>query len=71
MSAYSDWKCGALSDADYSAECAREAAADKYYLDHLDDERPCADCPHYKRKPFSKPGECACELWECIYDLPE
>ena len=30
MSAYSDWKCGALSDDDYTAECNREAAMDRY-----------------------------------------
>lgn len=31
MSAYSDWKCGALSDEDYTAYCNREAAMDKAY----------------------------------------
>ena len=31
MSAYSDWKCGALSDEDYTAYCNREAAIDKAY----------------------------------------
>ena len=30
MSAYSDWKCGALSDEEYTAECNREAAMDRY-----------------------------------------
>ena len=29
MSAYSDWKCGALSDEDYAFECWREDAMDK------------------------------------------
>ena len=29
MSAYSDWKCGALSDEDYAYACWREDAMDK------------------------------------------
>lgn len=39
MSAWSDWKCGALSDEDYTAECNREAAMDKAYFDKI--EREC------------------------------
>ena len=38
MSAYSDWKCGALSDEDYTWECNREAAMDKAYDDLMDRE---------------------------------
>lgn len=40
MSAYSDWKCGALSDEDYAYECWREDAMDKAYFekDGPDDE---------------------------------
>lgn len=40
MSAYSDWKCGALSDEDYAYECWREAAMDKAYFEKLDREGP-------------------------------
>ena len=35
MSAYSDWKCGALSDADYRSACAQENAEERAYLDNL------------------------------------
>ena len=35
MSAYSDWKCGALSDEGYRAACAQENAEEKAYLDSL------------------------------------
>lgn len=38
MSAYSDWKCGALSDDDYAFECNREAMMDKYLEDKMDEE---------------------------------
>ena len=40
MSAYSDWKCGALSDEEYAYECWREDAMDKAYLDKLYAEGP-------------------------------
>ena len=36
MSSYSDWKCGAISDDEYTFMCNREAAMDKY-LEELDD----------------------------------
>lgn len=42
MSAYSDWKCGALSDDDYTAECNREAAMDRY-LEELADREDYED----------------------------
>lgn len=29
MSAYSDWKCGAISDEEYSYECRREDMQDR------------------------------------------
>ena len=31
MSAYSDWKCGALTDEEYNSYCAWEEARDRYY----------------------------------------
>lgn len=38
MSAYSDWKCGALSDDEYAAESAWEARQDKYLEDRMFEE---------------------------------
>ena len=43
MSAYSDWKCGALSDDQYRDYCNWEARMDKYledkmYEDDYDDD---------------------------------
>lgn len=40
MSAYSDWKCGALTDEEYTSACNREAAMDRAYedLDFRDNE---------------------------------
>lgn len=35
MSAYSDWKCGALSDDEYRDYCNWEARRDKYYEDMM------------------------------------
>lgn len=40
MSAYSDWKCGALSDENYAYACWREDAMDKAYFDQLDSDGP-------------------------------
>ena len=37
MSAYSDWKCGALSDDEYAFCCAWEDARDKAYEDAMYD----------------------------------
>jgi len=36
MSAWSDWKCGALSDEEYQNECARENRMERIY-DMMDD----------------------------------
>ena len=38
MSAYSDWKCGALSDEEYASHCAWEARQDKYLEDKMYEE---------------------------------
>ena len=38
MSAYSDWKCGALSDQEYTDYCNWEARRDKYYEDKMFEE---------------------------------
>ena len=58
MSAYSDWKCGALSDEDYTAYCNHEAAKDKAYED-LDCHNSCADCDFCGRKITEEPC-CSC-----------
>lgn len=38
MSAWSDWKCGAISDEEYACECRREAAMDRYLEEKEDAE---------------------------------
>ena len=45
MSAYSDWKCGALSDDEYKDACNREYAGD----DEYDSGGPheCEDCAYF------------------------
>ena len=45
MSYYSDWKCGAISDEDYTVACNMEAARDKA-LEELDDSE--VNCDNYK-----------------------
>lgn len=48
MSAYSDWKCGAMSDDEYRDYCSWEARQDKYLEDKMFaevyiDEEDCED----------------------------
>lgn len=38
MSAYSEWKYGLITDAEYNTICKREEYEDRYYRDHPDDE---------------------------------
>ena len=38
MSAYSDWKCGALSDDEYRDQCNWEAREDDYLYNKMLDE---------------------------------
>lgn len=59
MSAYSDWKCGAISDDEYRMYCTKEARRDEY-LTQLQ-ERDCINCIHY----VEEDGIAGCELWEC------
>ena len=40
MSAYSDWKCGALSDSEFRSAMARECA-------DYDDRPSCSECVYY------------------------
>lgn len=65
MSAYSDWKCGAISDDEYEMECAEETRRDEY-LTKIG-ERPCDSCPHHIIVNVET-GEGGCECWECEYD---
>lgn len=45
MSAYSDWKCGAISDSEYSDYCAWEDRKDKA----AEEKDECAyNCDNYK-----------------------
>lgn len=64
MSAYSDWKCGAITDEQYTAECNREAA-----MDH-DEDSPCNSCEYYKLSfKIGLKRIMMCSLDEgCIYD---
>ena len=43
MSAYSDWKCGALSDEEYADYSAWEARRDKYLEDMMYEDGPGDD----------------------------
>jgi hypothetical protein len=43
MSAYSDWKCGALSDQEYTDYCNWEARMDKYLEDEMYNDSDCED----------------------------
>ena len=63
MSAYSDWKCGALSDEEYGQYCAEDARRDA-----IMDERPCDKCPHHIIVN-EETGEGGCECWECEYEV--
>ena len=44
MSAYSDWKCGALTDSEFKSAMAWECREDDYYPC---DKCRCEDCIHY------------------------
>lgn len=43
MSAYSDWKCGALEYCEYRQECEYEARRDRYCDDGCDEEEADED----------------------------
>lgn len=64
MSAYSDWKCGGITDEQYTAECNREAAMDR------DEDSPCNSCEYYKLSfKIGLKRIMMCSLDEgCIYD---
>lgn len=78
MSAYSDWKCGAISGAAYSSECRKEAARDKAFFDRYDreteeddeeDNPNCIDCEHFKDYKCGDQNTIkCCECPYCIFE---
>ena len=79
MSAYSDWKCGALSDDEYRF-CARRDNGDAVnHLEFGEEEPDCTICIHekylYTKEDGTKVFECdthTCEYKEkdeCDYQL--
>lgn len=63
MSAYSDWKCGAITDEQYTSECNREASMDR------EDDNKCHKCQFYRWHKIGRKMFRRCELDEgCIYD---
>lgn len=48
MSAYSDWKAGALTDEEFEQECADEERMDQYMesLHTMQTDECCASCEH-------------------------
>lgn len=46
MSYYSEWKCGAISDEEYTSACNREDAIDKALLEK--DNESYENCEYYK-----------------------
>ena len=49
MSAYSEWKYGLITDAEYNSICRREEAEDRYYYEHgyYEDEEDEDDADEY------------------------
>ena len=57
MSAYSDWKCGAISDEEYRSAMRRECGESlPFYTDDPDDPHwRCENCKHCKQFNALKP----------------
>ncbi len=66
MSAWSDWRVGALTDDEYRAEAAREERMDRAMAEYEEDIRDCEYCKHYKYNDEFK-SKC-CEAWDCEYE---
>lgn len=49
MSAYTEWKYGLITDAEYNSICRREEAEDRYYHEHghYEDEEGDDDADEY------------------------
>lgn len=66
MSAWSDWKSGAITESDYAFECQKEALQDEY--DWSDNEKSCGNCEYCNWGRQDKPC-CYCrdhsEFVEC------
>ena len=71
MSAWSDWRVGAMSDEEYEQHRISENnrdIAERYEL-YEDDERFCDTCVHYK---YNEESKCkCCESWDCEYEERE
>lgn len=67
MSYYSEWKCGAITDQEYSEACRREAAEDAYYLDRLTPEENDGDCDTCQHQG----PDGGCTLCGCDYKRAE
>ena len=61
MSAYSDWKCGALSDDEYKSISRRENG-DKDERIYFQEEADCETCEH-NRYLYTKPN--GTKVFEC------
>jgi len=59
MSAYSDWKCGAISDEEYTTACNMEAARDKALEEK--DFFTDVNCDYYDNEN----GKCSLTGCEC------
>ena len=57
MSAYSDWKCGAISDEEYRSAMRRECEEPRETLPFYTDD---PDDPHWRCENCAKCEECAC-----------
>ena len=69
MSAYSDWKCGALSDDEYDFCCRREAAMDRA-LEERDEAREykgCDNCKYSDQKITETPCD-ICDGWHSRWE---
>ena len=72
MSAYSDWKCGALSDEDYTAYCNREAAMDRAMeeREEISESRCCENCKHHAKMLTEEPC-IICNAWSNMWEALE
>ena len=58
MSYISDWKCGALTDAEFRSLAAEENRRERAYP--YANDRDCEHCKHHK--------ENGCEKWDCSFE---
>lgn len=71
MSAYSDWKCGAITDDEYKS-LARRENGDSSGRNVFVEEADCETCIHNKFLHYRGTIPVyACEKWECEYEENE